>query len=170
MAKQGINAVVDDILATLNAANGYLATRLNEQEADYGDGITLADIADRDMFFGDSVDLPPPQNFPSLYVLPRGWTQGELLYGSKDQNHAIDIQVYLAHTVHSTLTKMLYRYARAVELAIEDKFIATSATCFDQQWTGASYSPAIPWRETGMLIQGVELNGVFAERVTRPFS
>lgn len=170
MAKEGINAVVDDILTTLNAASGFLASRLDDQDADYGDGITLPDTADRDMFYGDSVDLPPPQNLPSIYVLPRGWSQGELLYGSKDQNHTIDIQVYLAHTVHSTLTQMLYRYGRALELTIEDKFIATSTTCFDMQWTGASYSPAIPWRETGMLIQGLELNGIFVERVTRPFS
>jgi len=170
MAKQGINAVVLDILTTLNAANGYLAARLNEQDTDYDDGITLPDTADRDMIFGDSLELPPPQNFPSLYILPRGWTQGELLYGSKDQNHQIDIQVYLSHTIHSTLTKMLYRYSRAIELTLEDKLLATSSTLFDMEWTGASYSPSAPWFDTGMLIQGVELNGVFKERVTRPFT
>ena len=170
MAKEGTNAVVDDILTTLNAANGYLAARLDAQEADYGDGITLPDTADRDMFFGDSAELPPPQNFPSIYVLPRGWTQGELLYGSKDQNHSIDIQVYMAHTVHATLTKMLYRYARAIELVLEDKFVSTSSTCFDMTWIGVTYSPSVYWQETGMLIQGVELNGIFNERVTRPFS
>ena len=170
MAKEGINAVVDDLLSTFNAANGFLSSRLDDQDADYGDGITLPDCADRDMFYGDSIDLPPPQNFPSIYVLPRGWTQGELLYGAKDQNHQIDVQVYLSHTVHSTLTKMLYRYARAVELTIEDKLISESSTVFDMEWLGATYSPTIYWGDTGVLIQGVELNGMFVERVTRPFS
>ena len=170
MAKEGINAVVDDISAVLNTANGWLAARLDEQDTDYDDGITLPDAVDRDIRFGDSIELPPPQNFPAIYILPRGWSQGELLYGAKDQNHLIDVQVYLAHTVHATLTKMLYRYGRAVELTLEDKLLANSSTLFDMSWSGAVYSPVIPWRETGMLIKGIELNGVFNERVTRPFT
>jgi len=169
VAKEGTNAVVDRLLTVLNDASGYLATELDAQDADYGDGITLADIPDRDQHYGDSIELPPPQNFPCLYILPRGWTEFELLFGKKDVIHMIDVQVYAAHTNHQTLTKMLWRYARAVEFVLE-KYTIDGVTLYDMEWAGVSYSPSAPWRETGMMIQGVQLNGRFKERVERPFS
>jgi len=167
VAKQGTNRVVDRILTTLNAASGFLAAELDVQDADYGDGIALADIPDRDMHYGDANELPPPQNLPALYVIPRGYAASEYLFSVKDVRHTMDVQVFVAHTDAPGLQKRLWRYARAVEKVIEDR-VLTGGDVHDVQVTSVQYSPLAPWRDTGLLIQGVGVTLELMERVDRP--
>ena len=169
MPKEGTRRVAERLQTTLNAASGFLAAELTQQETDFGEAAGfLEQIPDRDQRAGDLAELTAPQNFPCLFVIPRGWDQGELFHGFKDVEHRIEVQIYAAHTIELTLQNKLWMYSRAVEKVLEDRH-RTDEEIFDMEWETAIYSPITPWREPGTFIQGVALIGTFHERVTRPY-
>ena len=119
---------------SLNAVKDYLTTnmaaKLNALDAEYDDGITLADI--NAYYLAETLAVPI---MPAIYVLGVRTEPGaEGLTHFKTAHH-VTVAVLVTDTVTETLRKRLYRHIRAiVELMREARSDATfenAAIVFD---------------------------------------
>ncbi len=169
MATEGIERVVNRVIACLKA---NLPGELDTQDANWNDGITLADIPDGsvagepDCYFRRYYADPM---LPACYVFAKSWEATARLSGHKDVDHEIVVVFLLADTDPEACFKRMSRTMRAAELAIEghirdggdvwgDGFVARGEI-------GALSLPDDP----GPTILEGDLFVTLRERVTNPY-